>query len=309
MIELPSGKPSRRRRKSSLVNFLMKTILRKHSYDLLNPQSYDILPPPPTSYDNLSSPPGCKMMIKYDIPLPNFTTNKGSIPTIDSIDNKPDKHIWDQDTPSQLRVKDDQHLYAEINKHRKRDTITDDPRHLYAEVNKLTKTRNRRPATHLYEEINTLSNTQQHHQQQQQQQQQDDVFDELNAEEVNTFEGYLFVYNRSFWRLSKHAWKQKYFILRGDTLYIADSKNDTPRQLEYLKIGLDTGIYPTDNEVITSGEPRYGIRVTCGKQTYTLGTMDVDVRDTWVTSLLISMSNIFLQMAAMSPSLHRRDGD
>jgi len=281
-------------RKQSLLNYLMKTVLRKHSYSLL--------PPPSTN-----------MMIKYDIPLPNFTKKgsiptidavKGNIPVIDSIDIKNDKNIWQDDEIDDRRYSrhndhryskgNDHHLYAEINKRPKseNDPITDDPRHLYAEVNKLAKT-SRRSQHHLYEEINSISDKH--------------VFCE-DLRENSGCEGFLYVQNRNFWRLPKHAWKKKYFTLRNNSLYMTDSENDALRESESIPIGLDTGIYPIDNDV-ASGMPRFSIRITTGKQTYTLGSMEADDRDTWVTSLLTSMSNALLSVSVMSPSTLRRDGD
>jgi len=104
-------------------------------------------------------------------------------------------------------------------------------------------------------------------------------------------EGYLYVQNRSFWKLSKHAWKRKYVALRRDSLYITEDKCDSvseSEKIECIKIRTDTGIYPRDHE----GEKnKYYIRITSGKQNYTLRSEVEDDRNTWITSLLMSMSN------------------
>lgn len=107
--------------------------------------------------------------------------------------------------------------------------------------------------------------------------------------EFTFYEGYLYVQNRSFWRFPKHVWKKKYFTLKSDSLYITDCKNDlTTQNSTCIKIGLDTAIYPRDN---INGSPKYYIRITTGKQNYTLRSAEEDDRNAWITSLLTSMSN------------------
>lgn len=109
----------------------------------------------------------------------------------------------------------------------------------------------------------------------------------------NTCEGYLYVQNRSFWRLPKHAWKRKYFTLKSDSLYMTECKNDAVQDSDCIKIGLDTGIYPRDHA--GSDNPKYYIRITTGKQNYTLRSCEEDDRNTWITSLLMSMSTTLLR--------------
>jgi len=123
----------------------------------------------------------------------------------------------------------------------------------------------------------------------------------------SSFEGYMYVQNRSFWRLPKHAWKKKYVVLRDNVLYISECKNDTVYDQDYIRIDLDTGIYPLDHMEtggggvmvgdggLGSGQHRYFIRITSGKHTVcALCSHNEDERDAWVTSLLTSISNALL---------------
>jgi len=112
-----------------------------------------------------------------------------------------------------------------------------------------------------------------------------------NLPEYTFCEGYLYVQNRSFWRFPKHVWKRKYFTLKSDSLYISECKNEITQDSTCIKIGLDTGIYPRDN---INGRPKYYIRITTGKQNYTLRSTEEDDRNTWITSLLTSMSNTLM---------------
>jgi len=107
-------------------------------------------------------------------------------------------------------------------------------------------------------------------------------------------EGYLYVQNRSFWRFPKHVWKRQYFTLKNDFLYISECKSDNLYDYEKstcIRIGLDTGIYPRDN---INGNPKYYIRITTGKQSYTLRSMEESDRNGWMTGLLTSMSNTLM---------------
>lgn len=116
--------------------------------------------------------------------------------------------------------------------------------------------------------------------------------DEMNLPDITFCEGYLYVQNRSFWRFPKHVWKRKYFTLKSDSLYITECKTDnTAQNSTCIKIGLDTGIYPRDN---INGRPKYYIRITTGKQNYTLRSAEENDRNTWITSLLTSMSNTIM---------------
>lgn len=111
---------------------------------------------------------------------------------------------------------------------------------------------------------------------------------EFFRNEITFCEGFLYVQNRSFWRFPKHIWKKKYFTLKSDSLYISDAKNDITPNSTCIKIGLDTAIYPRDG---INGSPKYYIRITTGKQNYTLRSTEEDDRNAWITSLLTSMSN------------------
>lgn len=110
--------------------------------------------------------------------------------------------------------------------------------------------------------------------------------------ETNTCEGYLYLQNKSFFRLPKHAWKRKYFTLKSDSLYVTECKNDAVQDSDCIKIGLDTGIYPRDHA--GSDNRKYYIRITTGKQNFTVRSCEEDDRNTWITSLLMSMSNTLL---------------
>lgn len=111
--------------------------------------------------------------------------------------------------------------------------------------------------------------------------------------EPSTCEGYLYVQNKSFFRLpTKQAWKRKYFTLKSDSLYMTECPNDTVQDSDCIKIGLDTGIYPRDHS--DSDNPKFYIRITSGKQNYTLRSCEEDDRNTWITSLLMSMSTAIM---------------